>query len=295
MNTPPSPVPDETRSTVESLTEQRILLQQWLARLDEVRSDVPDRVAERVRADYEGRLRAVTGELSTHREAIRGDLEARTAELERAEARRAETVDLLEELRLRHRIGEVPDDEWTARRPELEEAVSSAEGEVARVRGEVERLTSLLSEMDGEAPGEAPTATPAEEAPFTPSEDDTVPEYAVPYAEVSTRAEEVVELEVGEVGDVDLSWLEEIQAGAAAAAEPEPGSAAVDDLAFLEELDRAIAASAEPEPQPPSPPAGREDPDRTLDADRAGMLLCKECGAINDPQAWYCEVCGSEL
>jgi uncharacterized OB-fold protein len=37
------------------------------------------------------------------------------------------------------------------------------------------------------------------------------------------------------------------------------------------------------------------DPDRTLDPDRAGMLLCKECGAINEPQLWYCEICGSEL
>jgi uncharacterized OB-fold protein len=24
-------------------------------------------------------------------------------------------------------------------------------------------------------------------------------------------------------------------------------------------------------------------------------LLCKECGAINEPHSWYCEICGSEL
>ena len=57
-----------------------------------------------------------------------------------------------------------------------------------------------------------------------------------------------------------------------------------DDFAFLQELDRAIAGS----------PSGRG----TAAAPEAGavaVLACKECGSSNDPQSWYCEVCGVEL
>lgn len=299
MNTPASPVPDETRSPVEALTEQRRLLQQWLARLDEVRSDTPGRVAERVRADYVERLRAVTEELGAHRDALEEELGARRAELETAEEHRLRAVDELEEGRLRHLIGELPEEEWSARRPELEEAVAAAEAEVERLRGEAERLDALLAETaGGEAPAppeaaaveEAPSAEvpPAAAAPFAeaPTGEDTLPEYVPPAAPQPAEAE-------AELVEVDLSWLEEIETTALPEATPEEAAGAgEDDLAFLEELDRAIASTT-PEGEHPAPPAA--DGDRTLDADRAGMLLCKECGAINDPQAWYCEVCGSEL
>lgn len=296
MNTPTSPVPEETRSPVEALTEQRKLLQQWLARLDEVRSDAPGRVAERVRADYVERLRAVTEELGAHRDALEEELRARRAELEEAEEHRLRAVDELEEARLRHLIGELPEEEWSARRPELEEEEAAAEEEVERLRGEAERLDALLAETaGGEAP--APAGAPAaEEAPSA----EVPPAAAAPFAEASTGEETLPEYvppaapqpAEAEVVEVDLSWLEEIETTALPEGTPgEAAGAGEDDLAFLEELDRAIAST--PEGERPAPPAA--DGDRTLDADRAGMLLCKECGAINDPQAWYCEVCGSEL
>jgi hypothetical protein len=268
MNTPISPRTEAGGSPIEELTRRRTLLQQWLARLDEVSSEAPGHVTERVRADYQARLREVTEQLGAHRESLAEELGARRGELERAEAHLSQARDALEEALLRHRIGEVEDEEWGTRRPELAGAVSAAEEEVERAREEVERLDSLLSEMAG-----APAAAY--------SGDDTLPEYppAAPAAEES--AEEAV----------DLAWLEEIETGPAlSGARPAPDEeTTADDLAFLEELDRAIAGSTTP------PPRAAEDPDRTLDADRAGMLLCKECGAINEPGGWYCEVCGSEL
>jgi ribosomal protein L40E len=42
---------------------------------------------------------------------------------------------------------------------------------------------------------------------------------------------------------------------------------------------------------PPTPVEGTQEQPRK----RGEALLCKECGAINEPQAWYCEICGSEL
>ncbi len=119
-----------------------------------------------------------------------------------------------------------------------------------------------------------------------------------------------------DVGGGDLPWLDTpdraADAWAPASTEddgleflndlgaPAPGSAstsdlAEDDLAFLEELDRAIsgspAASRPATPPAPSTPAG----DSPATGSSGGPLLCKECGAINEPHSWYCEICGSEL
>jgi len=307
MSTSPAAAGDP-RPTPAQLTEQRDRLQQWLARLDEVGRDVPAHVTERVRSDYRERLRAVTEALRAHRDALSADLQARRGDLDAAEARRAEAADALAEARLRHLLGELDDDVWTVRSPGLESALASAEAEVTRYRGEVRSLEALLDEMEGGAPAPVSAAAapvvppaPAEAAP-APSGDDTLPEYVPPAAPREPSSTFAADPDDG----FDLAWLDDIgtggdpapagAAGSAADASAPAEAPAADDLAFLAELDRAIAASGEPARGAGAGGPGRgDDPDRTLDADRAGMLLCKECGAINEPQAWYCEVCGSEL
>jgi len=305
METPLAP---DARAAVDSLTRQRTRLQDWLSRLDEVGGAVPSHVAERVRRDYQDRLGAVTQELAAHRDSLAAELAERRAELEGADARRASAADDLEEARLRHLIGEMEDDAWESRRPELEAALSAAEAEASGIRDEVERLDALLREVPGGEPGgavpepesevEAPVAEPKADAqplevdslPPRDTSDDTVPEF--PTFAASGGDDDL---------DVDLSWLDEVGEVSAPASSPdgdgsagglpEPGAGPEEDLAFLEELDRAIASS----PAVTKAPAASADGDRTLDPDRAGMLLCKECGAINEPQLWYCEICGSEL
>ena len=322
-----TPLATDAPSAVETLTRRRAQLQDWLGRLGEVGSGVPGHVAERVRRDYEDRLRSVTQELGEHRDALTAELDDRRAELEGADARRSAAADDLEEARLRHLIGELEAGEWDARRPELESALATAETRATGIRAEVERLDALLRDMPGAAPEPQPepAAPVAQEAPapaaepqqpdwmsdaqpaaaaapsaFPPRDtsDDTIPEFT-PFAQ-DDRAGAGAAAADDDLG-VDLSWLEDVEqvsttvdlsGGAPAPADTEDSSA--DDLAFLEELDRAISASPTAG-QAGSPSAPLPDPDRTLDPDRAGMLLCKECGAINEPQLWYCEICGSEL
>ena len=327
METPPA---TDAPSAVETLTRRRAQLQDWLGRLGEVGSGVPGHVTDRVRRDYEDRLRSVTQELAEHRDALTAELHDRRAALEEADARRAAAADDLEEARLRHLIGELAEGDWESRRPELETALAGAETQASGVRAEVERLDALLGEMPGGAPeppagaaapapeAEAPAAAETEQpewmseaaaepepaaAPegFLPprdTSDDTIPEFT-PFAQDDRTGAAAGDDDLG----VDLSWLEDVEqvstsaelsGGAADAAPAEEEDSSADDLAFLEELDRAISASPAAG-QAGSPSAAAPDPDRTLDPDRAGMLLCKECGAINEPQLWYCEICGSEL
>lgn len=95
--------------------------------------------------------------------------------------------------------------------------------------------------------------------------------------------------------DDGLEFLNDL--GASAPESASTSDLAEDDLAFLEELDRAISgspATGRPATPPPaaSTPAAGESP---APGSSGGPLLCKECGAINEPHSWYCEICGSEL
>ena len=93
-------------------------------------------------------------------------------------------------------------------------------------------------------------------------------------------------------------FLREIEESTRPPAQPASGDLGADDLAFLEELDRAIGSSpsagAAKSPTPPPTPPAAATP-AAASGSKAEPLLCKECGAINEPHAWYCEICGSEL
>ncbi|HZG42441.1 MAG TPA: hypothetical protein VEY93_05725 [Longimicrobium sp.] len=365
----PNPI---AASPVLQLIQQREQLNQWIARLDEVAPRASSRATERVRSDYADRLRRVNEDLATHRDEIDADLQAQRGALEAAEQQRAHAADILDEVQLRHLIGELDEAAWNRQRPELEQAVTRADEALVHARAEVERLQALAADIAGaatraSAPAQPPAPAAAAPAPAPPApaappaaaevEDDWEPSFpdaeAAPVSPESLApadeplaprraAEDVIAAadvagadewdpfgaEFGpppEMGDVDeaLPWLEGIDEAAktwtppapateddagldflrdieesARTPEPPTGDLGADDLAFLEELDRAIGAppasiggAATPAPPPAAPPpAAPAGP-----GGRAEPLLCKECGAINEPHSWYCEICGSEL
>ncbi|HEX8321903.1 Ran-binding zinc finger domain-containing protein [Longimicrobium sp.] len=366
-------------SPVLQLIQQREQLNQWIARLDEVAPQASSRATERVRADYADRLRRVNEDLATHRDEIEADLQAQRGALDAAEQQRAHAADIMDEVQLRHLIGELDEAAWNRQRPELEQAVARADQALVHARGEVERLQALAADIAGaatraSAPAPTTAATPAlpiaaapAPAPAAPAppaappaaaevEDDWEPSFpdaepAPVSPESLAPADEPLAASTGdtvaaaeaagaddwdpfgaefgppqETADVDegLPWLEGIDEAAktwtpppAAAVEedagldflrdieesartPEPptGDLGADDLAFLEELDRAIAAppASIGGAATPAPPAATPPPAAAPGtAGRAEPLLCKECGAINEPHSWYCEICGSEL
>jgi hypothetical protein len=385
-------------ATVHDLIRQREQLTGWIARLDEVGGQASTRAAERIRADYADRLRRVNESLSSHRGEIEADLQRFRGALEQAEAHRLAAADEMDEVSLRHLIGELDESAWNAARPELEGRVREAEEAVTEARAEVERLETLAADIasaqdaafaasaaaaepqpaeaepepaayEAEPQPAAAESAPAEElsaafdreatADFEPQlPDDDLPgvdDVAAPAA-AETTFEAPPPADVREAADAvsadewdpfgsefgaeprqgdaeeDLPWLEGIDQSAAGgagggwtppaagadegldflreieestrpAAEPSRAAGAdlgADDLAFLEELDRAIGsgpaspargAKTPPPAQPATPPPAAAQGG----ASRAEPLLCKECGAINEPHSWYCEICGSEL
>jgi hypothetical protein len=145
---------------VTDLLEQRTRIQSWLDNLETVGAEANTRVVERVRADYRQRLGAILDELAGHVEAIRSDREKRQSDLSAATKRLDKATEELEEARLRHMIGEISDDEWRDRQPDLGDAVTEAEADRDDARAEVERLDDLLRQIeeDGKEAGGAEEA-----------------------------------------------------------------------------------------------------------------------------------------
>ncbi|HYH78948.1 MAG TPA: hypothetical protein VEX86_04105 [Longimicrobium sp.] len=143
---------------VLALVGQRDQLRGWIAKLDEVQTGAPSRVAERVRADYDERLRRVTEELSAHGEEIQRQLQALRDQLAAAEERRTHAADQLEETRLRHLIGELDEPAWDQARGPLEQEVAAADRDLDAARAEVEHLGTLAGEISGAAGVEEPEA-----------------------------------------------------------------------------------------------------------------------------------------
>jgi hypothetical protein len=401
-------------ATVPDLIRLREQLTGWIAKLDEVGPQASSRVAERVRADYAERLRRVNEDLAAHRGEIEADLARFRAALEEAEGQRARAADELDEVSLRHLIGELDEAAWNDARPGLERQVADADDAVARARAEVEHLQQLAADIAGgsaaDAGAPAPSGTPASldtgasfdtaaapvedfaspeppplptlDEPAAPASDEPAPAFGQPEADFAPPPEpqpsifsEADEFEPdlpgepepkeapapaadatleappadardaadaasvdewdpfgGEFapetrqGDAeeDLPWLEGIDEAArgwtppaadegldflreieestrgAAATPPASADLGADDLAFLEELDRAIGSSpagggGKTPPPPPAQPAASTPASGGAAGSRAEPLLCKECGAINEPHSWYCEICGSEL
>src|SRR5690606_37685866 len=139
-------------SDVLELIERRDTIQVWLARLDEQKGKVSERVLVRVRDDYQSRLRETLDALAGHRRVIQEELDRATRRLAEAEEEHQAAVDRLEEMRLRHLIGEIDQDTWSKRETELTAAVETASARETEIRAETRRLTELLDQLDERQP-----------------------------------------------------------------------------------------------------------------------------------------------
>lgn len=284
----------EKTESVDELLEQRATLEGWLARVDDCSTEVEERVAERVRADYEARLEATLEQLRTHTESLSRDLENARERLAAAEKTAAAASETLQEGGLRYRIGEISEAEWEKRRVPLDKAVKEADDERLAARLEVTRLTEIVEDV-GHAP--TPSEVPEPELAWL-----TDPDEVTQVQEIVESPEPVVAIEPendAEADDADAD--EDVE---------EEG----DELAFLEQLDRVFDDGAPDEGDPAEEPESEEttqesdivletaegepvtdDDVPSEDTEPVPGIKCPSCGYTNEATAWYCEVCGVDL
>ena len=303
---------ENSLDVVAGLLLERQRYEGWLASLEAKKGATPPHVFERVRADYESRLRSVVDQLVSRAADLDGAVAAlrvRVVELKRqADARRDER----NEAELRATVGEYGPEEWTSIAAAADSEIARLEDMRSEVSGELERLEHILAMAAGRratgGPSAAPGATEAPARTRAPSGDGT-----------------------GEGFD-ELAFLNSVIApggseaappASAAPASPPPATPAARGTPA--EPERAVPprvptpAAPAPAVAPPPAPAPAPEPEpaaargaqeeskvsresggvpaflRDVPQENVKTLQCAECHAMNYPTEWYCERCGAEL
>jgi outer membrane biosynthesis protein TonB len=285
----------ESDTTIEGLLQQRAQYEQWLARLDAAGDKAPPAVRERVRGDYEARLKGVIEQLRGHSATISEELERHRRTQSGLDQEKRTVEEELAEAEVRHAVGEYSEDEWNRVAQNNNDRLSRLRGELSGVGHEIARLAEVQGLISGTpkrtepppAPAPPPVPPPAAVAPEPEPEpvhlvEPTPPAAARPAPRAPAREPEITH-----------------------------GPPPADELAFLKSV--GAEEDKKPAPAPASAPSRRSNPG-AAGAGRAAetattqappakpgaagvakTLKCGECGTLNRPTEWYCERCGAEL
>jgi hypothetical protein len=295
----------DTGTSIEALLEQRAQYEQWLAKLDSAAEKAPPGVRQKIRGDYETRLRGVIEQLRGHAATITEELQRHQSSQSRLDAERRQVEEELSEAEVRYAVGEYTEDEWQrfsqdshGRLGGLRDQLKGVGNEIARL-AEVQALIAATPRRVEAAPAPAPPPPP----PPPPPRAEVIERSPPPPPPPAPIEEPVIE--------VPPSAAASAQRAAAKPSprqrEPEP----VDELAFLKSVadeDHKPSPKRASNPAMSSPSQGSsravETPPAPPQAGSGGKsgapgvaktLKCGECGTLNRPTEWYCERCGAEL
>src|SRR3954468_1713061 len=264
---------------LNGLLKERQRYEEWLTALEDRRANTSDSVYQRVRSDYQTRLREVSGKLAERAGELRESIDSLTVRLEEISSQELQQREARQEAELRAAVGEYTDKQW-------KEIGGAWDKELARLSKEKSALDAQLTELNRifalsikEKQAEAiahsrPGSEDGVRSPISP----VVPRPAIPEPPTLNPPSRV---------EQPAAARPQTPSGTPSARSPfdqfpvlRPGSAPG--------TPPSSAAVATP---PSVPKSGGQDPR----SEQHKTLKCPECGAANYPTEWYCERCGGEL
>lgn len=258
---------------VRGLVDERGRYEGWIAALETRRASAPAHVLDRVRQDYDGRLRGVLDRLESHAGALRADEAALAARHQDQQRALDERRDQLTEVELRTLVGEYSPEESERQRREVEGAIGTLEGTLAAAAAQLEDVRHLLSRVQrnaGATQGAAPAAPEPQPEAAKPA-DQTAQTAAAP----GSQDHHGLDAARAALGDVDVQGYqpEHFAPGLRTPAAPALAGQGFADAAAANGFAASMGGTAMQEK----------------------TLRCADCGAMNYPTEWYCEKCGGEL
>ncbi len=284
----------ETDNSIEALLEQRAQFEQWLAKLDSTADKAPQSVRQKVRADYEVRLRGVIERLRGHAATIADELHRHQKTQGELDGKRRQAEEELAEAEVRHTVGEFADDEWRRISEESDSRLNGLREQLKTVGKEIARLAEVQALISAPARGPEPAAA----AP-APAPEDAIERSPLPPPPPPTEP----------VAEAPPAHKPPSRQQPPRPREHDHAGAPVDELAFLKSVADEDAKPAPPR-RPSNPgPTGSVQGSRAVETAPpppspggktgapgvAKTLKCGECGTLNRPTEWYCERCGAEL
>jgi hypothetical protein len=154
---------------VSALVTEREKYEQWIAALLDKKANTPQKVFDRVYADYTARLEAVMEELGARSTELDGQLEALRAKSQDLGEQEAKLREEHSEAELRHAIGEHTPDQWRDIVAASNQAIGKLSAERARVDAELESLERIIAGIGGESSAAAGPSKPAAPPPAAPT------------------------------------------------------------------------------------------------------------------------------
>ena len=278
---------------VTALDEERRRYEAWLAQLDTRRGSAPAHVLERVRVDYEGRLRDVLARLAEFAELLRLLVDERAQEVNELRDAERQRQDERAEAELRALVGEYTPEQWRDIAGRSDAALDELASRRAVAAAELARLEEVHALA---ATGGAPPAVAADlaDAPLvTP---------AAGVEPVRTSGASAAHGPPPPPGPSDAfsSWQDDEEPAPLADVAPRPDAGAGagtgrGERAWLTSDEAAAGAHVPAASAHASASSGRSGAPSEAGGAPAKTLRCSECGTMNYPTEWYCERCGGEL
>src|ERR671926_177840 len=118
-----NPTANSGGDAVARLVAERERYEAWLAALEARRASTPAHIYDRVRADYETRLRTVAAQLGEHRASVQAMADSVLQRMSALDADERQRRDDMMEAELRASIGELDQDQYRAQARRGEEAL----------------------------------------------------------------------------------------------------------------------------------------------------------------------------
>jgi hypothetical protein len=279
---------------LNGLLKERQRYEEWLAALEAKRASTSDSVYQRVQADYQTRLREVSGKLAERAGELRENIDALTLKLDEVSRQETQQREARQEAELRAAVGEYTDKQWKeiggawdkelARLVKEKNALDAQLGELNRIFALSMKEKQSAAAMERSGPQSAAAmerqgSDDGQRAPISP----VVPRPAIPTPPT-------------------LNPPSRVEPGPASRTQtPAPGAPAGGSRSPFDEF-----PVLRPNPGAGSPPSGTTAVATPPSVPKSGgaqdprseqhkTLKCPECGAANYPTEWYCERCGGEL
>ncbi|HST06551.1 MAG TPA: hypothetical protein VLJ83_00140 [Gemmatimonadaceae bacterium] len=266
---------------LNGLLKERQRYEEWLAALEDKRSNTSDSVYQRVRSDYQTRLREVSGKLAERAGELRESIDTLTVRLEEVSRQELQQREARQEAELRAAVGEYTDKQWKEIGGAWDKELSRLSKDKTAIESQLNELNRIFALSVKERQAEVmvaprPASEDGQRTPVSPVVSrPAVPE--PPTLNPPSRIDQPTASRPAQTPSAQSSTRSPFDQFPVL----RPGSAP--------STPPSSAAVATPPSVPKS--GGGQDPR----SEQHKTLKCPECGAANYPTEWYCERCGGEL
>ncbi len=296
---------DKTSASLDALTGllgERQRYEEWLSALESRKSSTPDSVYQKVRADYQSRLKEVSDRLGARAGELKSHIDTLTGKLQDVSKEETAQHEARQEAEIRAAVGEYTEEEWLRIKTESEKQLSRIAEDRTATETQLAELNRVFTMSTN--PGAAGQLNVP--APVTP----IAPAAAKPAATLAPKPAVAVEQNGTKRtgtggwpqrdGDMPVSTIS-VSPGTSDRASAKPPASPFDEFSPLTQNPGADGTV----PRAVEPKAAEASTGGATKAKRGGLpdlrteqqktLKCPECGASNYPTEWYCERCGGEL